>query len=73
MCIGLPGQIVSVDGSAAEVDFGGTRRTISLLTLPEVGVNDWIVAHSGFAVKQLSADEANQNIDCIVEALDSEQ
>ncbi len=70
MCIGIPGLIISVEGADAVVDFAGTARPISLLTLPDAQPGDWIIAHSGFAVKQLSEADATQSIECIVEMVD---
>lgn len=70
MCIGIPGQIISVDGTSAEVDFGGTKRTISLLMLEGIADGDWIVAHSGYAVKKLTETQAHANIECVVDAME---
>ncbi len=69
MCVAIPGRIVSIDQDSAEVDFGGTVRTISLLMLAGLDIGDWIVSHSGYAVKQLTAAEAEANIECVVRAL----
>ena len=69
MCVGVAGQIKSIDGASAVVDFAGSERKISLLMLEGLEAGDWIVAHSGFAVKPLTADEARANLECVVEAL----
>ncbi|NNL48007.1 MAG: HypC/HybG/HupF family hydrogenase formation chaperone, partial [Acidimicrobiia bacterium] len=60
----------SVSEAHAIVDFNGTRRNVSLLTLPEALPGDWIIAHSGFAVKRISPEEATESIKCLVDALD---
>ncbi|MBT8250533.1 MAG: HypC/HybG/HupF family hydrogenase formation chaperone [Acidimicrobiia bacterium] len=70
MCIGVPGQIVSISEAHAIVDFNGTSRNVSLLTLPEALAGDWIIAHSGFAVKRISPEEATESIKYLVDALD---
>lgn len=73
MCIGVPGLIISVEGADAVVDFAGMARPISLLTLPDARPGDWIIAHSGFAVKRVSEAEATQSIDCIGEMVELQE
>lgn len=64
MCLAIPGKIVAVtavDGSpVAEVEYGSTRRTALLLYLPEANVGDWVVVQAGFAIRRLSAAEAEE-------------
>ena len=35
MCLGIPGQIISIDGRAAIVDFWGTHKSVRLDALDE--------------------------------------
>jgi hydrogenase expression/formation protein HypC len=54
MCLGLPGQIVEVEGSTAVVDFGGVRRQVALDIVDEpVGVGDHVLVHVGFAIRRI--------------------
>lgn len=66
MCIGLPGRIVALSGSdldrSAQVDFGSQVRLVSIITLPDAAVGEWIVAHSGFAVRRLTDAEATDAV-----------
>ena len=66
MCLGIPGQItelLDVDGVPhGNVDFGGTRRRICLAYVPEAAIGDWVLVHVGFAISQLSEDEAQQTL-----------
>lgn len=60
MCLELPVEIVDVgrDG-AARGRSGGREVDVSLVTLSEpVQVGDWVVAHAGFALHRISAQEA---------------
>jgi hydrogenase expression/formation protein HypC len=62
MCLGIPGQVVTIDREAAlptgVVDFGGTRREVCLAYVPEVVLGDHVVVHVGFAIAIVDEDEA---------------
>jgi hydrogenase expression/formation protein HypC len=62
MCLGVPGQVVAIDGATAlptgTVDFGGMRRDVCLAYVPEVRVGDHVVVHVGFAISIVDEDEA---------------
>jgi hydrogenase expression/formation protein HypC len=62
MCLAVPAQIRSIDGSAAEVDVGGVRRTISLMLLPEAEVGNYVYVHTGFAISLVDEDEALESL-----------
>lgn len=58
MCLGIPGQIVSIDGFSAIVDFWGTRQVVRLDTLEEaVRAGDYVINHSGVAVRRIPEHE----------------
>ncbi|MFN8039041.1 MAG: HypC/HybG/HupF family hydrogenase formation chaperone [Acidimicrobiales bacterium] len=62
MCLGVPGQVTSIDDAAALatgiVDFGGARREVCLAFVPEVQVGDHVLVHVGFALSVLDPDDA---------------
>jgi len=54
MCLGVPGQIVEINGSMATVDFWGVRRQVNLDIVDEpVKVGDYILNHVGFAIRRI--------------------
>jgi hydrogenase expression/formation protein HypC len=58
MCLGLPGRVIAVRGSVAEVDFWGRRQSIRLDELSEpVTPGDTIITHSGSAVRKIAAQD----------------
>lgn len=70
MCVAVPGEILSVDADGtAEVDFGGTLRTISLSLLGEAAVGEFVIVHAGFALHKVDPDEARETIELFREAL----
>jgi hydrogenase expression/formation protein HypC len=63
MCLGIPGRIVrrwqAEDGALlAEADFLGEQRTIRLNYLPYLQVGDYTIVHAGFALTQMSDEDA---------------
>ncbi len=66
MCLGIPGKVVSIEGSPddfmmiGKVNFGGSFKEVSLAYVPEVKVGDFVVVHAGFALNILNEDEANE-------------
>jgi len=67
MCLSVPGKIVKVDGVNAIVDFGGSRREISIMLVPDVKVGDYVLVHAGFAIQILEEEEAKKTIDVFKE------
>ncbi|MDF0595058.1 HypC/HybG/HupF family hydrogenase formation chaperone [Psychromarinibacter halotolerans] len=58
MCVGIPMQIIAIDGIAATVGEGAERQLVDLSLTPEARVGDWILTFLGSARDVISADEA---------------
>lgn len=60
MCLGIPMQIVSVDGRMAKCAARGEMREVSLLLLEDesVAVDDYVVVHLGHALRRIPEQEA---------------
>jgi hydrogenase expression/formation protein HypC len=60
MCLGIPMQIVAIDGYTAHCEAKGVRRDVSLFMLqdenPQAG--DYIVVHVGYAIQIITPQEA---------------
>jgi hydrogenase expression/formation protein HypC len=58
MCLGVPGKVVSVDGSIAVVDFWGVKKQIQLDVVDQaVGPGDYILNHVGYAIRRIPPEE----------------
>ena len=58
MCLGVPGKVVSVDGSIAVVDFWGVRKQIRLDVVDQPVVpGDYILNHVGYAIRRIPTEE----------------
>lgn len=57
MCVAIPGEIVSIEGTTAVANFGGVARRVELDLVPESRIGDYILVHAGFAMKILDPTE----------------
>ena len=58
MCLAVPGQIVELADGIGLVDVRGNRMRAGLALVPEAGVGDWVLLHAGFAITQVSSQDA---------------
>jgi hydrogenase expression/formation protein HypC len=70
MCLGIPGQVVSIEPNAAgilmgKVSFGGIAREVCLAYVPDVQVGDYVIVHAGFALNRLDEAEAAEVFDLL--------
>lgn len=72
MCLGVPGQIVAIDGSTAVVDFWGVRRKVALDVVDEeVALGDHVLVHVGFAIRRIAPEDLAETL-AFFEAMSSE-
>ena len=63
MCVGVPMQIVSIEGENAVAEIDGVKREASLMLLEEeVQVGDFVIVHAGFAISRLDEEDARETI-----------
>ncbi|MCA9971150.1 MAG: HypC/HybG/HupF family hydrogenase formation chaperone [Anaerolineales bacterium] len=74
MCLGVPGKIVDIYEAGGlpmgKIDFGGVTREACLAYVPEARVGDYTVIHVGFAISQLSEEEAMETLKLLNEIAD---
>ena len=63
MCLGVPGQILTITGDdpitrMGRVNFSGIVKEVSLAYTPDATVGDYVVVHVGFAISQVDEEEA---------------
>jgi len=73
MCVGVPMQVVSIDGDAIVAEVDGVRRHASLMMLgDEVRLGDFLIIHAGFAISKLDEEEARETIRLMKEVFSEE-
>ena len=58
MCLAVPGQVVSRDAMMGVVDVRGNRLRAGMALVPEVVPGDWVLVHAGFAITQVTPEDA---------------
>jgi hydrogenase assembly chaperone HypC/HupF len=50
MCLAIPAEVVSLEGTTATVSVEGARRDVDVSLIEEVSVGDYVLVHAGFAL-----------------------
>lgn len=63
MCVAVPGRVewigpATAGSIPARINIGDRMLDVDLITLPQARIGDFVVAHSGYAVRLVSATEA---------------
>ena len=60
MCLGIPMQIVEIDGFDAVCEAKGVRREASLYLIQgeQVELGDFVMVHVGYAIQKMSESDA---------------
>jgi hydrogenase expression/formation protein HypC len=71
MCLGIPMQIIEINGFNARCEARGVMREVSLFLLQDepVTVNDYVIVHVGYALQRMSAQEARLTWELLDELL----
>jgi hydrogenase expression/formation protein HypC len=71
MCLGIPMQIVKIDGYNARCEAKGVMRDVSLFMLQDeaVSVGDYVMVHVGYALQKMSEPEARSTWELLDELL----
>ncbi|MFH2134512.1 MAG: HypC/HybG/HupF family hydrogenase formation chaperone [Pseudomonadota bacterium] len=75
MCLGIPMQIVSIDGFNARCEAKGVSRDVSLFLLQgeDINVGDHVMVHVGYAIQMMTEQEARSTWELLDEMLAAEE
>lgn len=63
MCLGVPMQVISINGQEVVAEIDGVRREASLMLLgEEVREGDFVIVHAGFAISKLDEEDARETL-----------
>lgn len=71
MCLAIPAQILSIEGSAAQLDMAGNRLSADISLVPDAAVGDYVMVHAGFAMQKYDEDEALKTLELLREVADA--
>ena len=67
MCVAVPGRIISIEAPStgaiwSQVQFGDRVLRINLVMLPDVGIGDHVLVHSGYAIRTVSSQTITDSL-----------
>ena len=62
MCLAVPVKVLRIEGLTAVVELGGLARQASIMLVPDVQVDDYVLLHAGFAIQKLDEKEAEETL-----------
>jgi hydrogenase expression/formation protein HypC len=70
MCLAVPGRVVEwvereSPFASASVEFGGVRRQVSMVFVPEALVGDYVLVHAGVAISRMDEAEAARTFEML--------
>jgi hydrogenase expression/formation protein HypC len=68
MCLGVPGQVLSIEEdpggmTMGKVSFGGITKSVCMTCVPEAKVGSYVVVHVGFAISVVDQAEAERTLE----------
>lgn len=66
MCVAVPGEIISMDGDTATVDFFGNQMRVSL-GLVDAKIGDHVLVHAGCAIEVMRREQAEELLALLAE------
>jgi len=74
MCLGIPMQIMEINGYSARCEAKGVERDISLFMLQDETVQpgDFVMVHVGYAIQKITEQDARSSWELFDEILAAE-
>jgi len=64
MCLGIPGEIIEVDGQIARAEFWNVEKAVRLdIVGDDVSEGDYVLNHAGFAIRKIPEDEVAETME----------
>ena len=63
MCLGVPGEVIEIEEpgeglAQGTISFGGVRKRVCLVYVPEAKIGDYVIVHAGFALSVIDPERA---------------
>lgn len=69
MCLGVPGEVLAVDGEEAKLAFDGAEKWVRIDVVgDEVAVGDYVLVHAGFAIRRIPEEQVRRTVELYEEA-----
>lgn len=67
MCLGIPMQVIDIEGVFARVKSGGLIRKVNIQMVPLIKPGDYVIIHAGFAIEIIDSSAAEKTLRLINE------
>jgi hydrogenase expression/formation protein HypC len=74
MCLGIPMEVLAVDGYLARCSAQGVEREVSLFMLQDepITAGDFVMVHVGYAIQKMTPQQARSTWELLDEVLRAE-
>ncbi len=75
MCLGIPMEVVAIDGYRARCSAQGIEREVSLFLMQDepVAPGDFVMVHVGYAIQKMTAQQARSTWELFDEVMKAEE
>ena len=74
MCLGIPGEVLEVDGDEARAEFWDVEKWVRIDIVGEdVEPGDYVLNHAGFAIRKIPEAEVEETVEYYESLLGAEQ
>jgi hydrogenase expression/formation protein HypC len=75
MCLGIPMEVMAIDGFRARCSAHGVEREVSLFLLQDepIASGDFVLVHVGYALQKMTPQQARSTWELLDEALATEE
>lgn len=72
MCLGVPGEILEIDGQEARAEFRGVEQWVRIdIVGADLSVGDYVLNHAGFAIRKIPESEVERTVELYESAMES--
>jgi hydrogenase expression/formation protein HypC len=69
MCLGIPGEVLEIDGDEARAEFRGVEKWVRIDVVgADLEVGDYVLNHAGFAIRKIPEAQVEETIELYEEA-----
>jgi hydrogenase expression/formation protein HypC len=75
MCLGIPMEVMAIDGFRARCSAQGVEREVSFFLLQDepIAAGDFVLVHVGYAIQKMTPQQARSAWELLDEALAAEE
>jgi hydrogenase expression/formation protein HypC len=71
MCLGIPGEVLEIDGEEARAEFRGAEKWIRVDVVgDDLEVGDYVLNHAGFAIRKIPEEQVERTVELYEQAAD---